>query len=474
MKRTPLLLLVLGLTMFGMLLISTVASAASVNCSGVTAWVAGGNYTVGELATYQGSEYKCLQANNDAAPNWDPIDWPAGWSLVGTCSGSGPTATATKTATKTATAVGTATQTATKTATAVGTPTKTATKTATPTATATPCQVNCGGPSNGRYMVGYWHDWETPEWIQLANVPSSYDVIVVAFANYNGSGNFSFTVDPDETQAQFIADVATLHSKGKKVIISCGGATETPTFSSASDASNFANSVASMMNTFGFDGVDIDFENGAVYLNANDLNISSPTTPSVVYLIQALNDLHSLKPNALITFAPIPNYLQAAYQYYGPGPYGDSNWNGAQLPVINNIRNILTWVWPQYYNEANIEGLDGNLYSEGSVDNLVAMTEMLTKGFPVAYNAGTFAPLKASQVSIGIPACSEASPGNMTNAQLESAFSYLVGKGSKPGSYTLSGTYPGLAGFMTWSINWDVYCQNGGLASGIRSYLNGI
>ncbi len=324
-------------------------------------------------------------------------------------------------------------------------------------------------------MVGYWHDWETPEFIQLANVPSSYDVIVVAFANFNGSGNFTFTVDPDETQAQFIADIATLHSQGKKVIISCGGASETPTFGSSSDATNFANSVASMMTTFGFDGVDIDFENGSVYLNQGDLNLASPTTPSVVYLIQGLNNLHSLKPNALITFAPMPNYLQAAYQWYGPGTNGgQSNWNGAQLPVINSIRSILTWVWPQYYNEANIMGLDGNYYSEGSVDNLVAMTEMMTKGFPVAWNAGTFAPLNASQVSIGVPACSEASPGNLTNAQLESAFSYLIGAGPKPGSYTLSGSYPGLAGYMTWSINWDVYCQAGGLGSGIKAYFNSL
>jgi hypothetical protein len=43
---------------------------------------AGGSYTVGELVTYQGSEYKCVQANHDAAPNWDPIDWAA-WHSPG-------------------------------------------------------------------------------------------------------------------------------------------------------------------------------------------------------------------------------------------------------------------------------------------------------------------------------------------------------------------------------------------------------
>ncbi len=179
-KRTPLL----ALGIFGALLVLlAVASAQSVNCSGVTAWVAGGNYTVGELVTYQGSEYKCLQANNNAAPNWDPIDWPAGWSLVGTCT-SGPTATATRTATGTATrtATGTATRTATGTATrtATGTATRTATATATRTATATPTSTggSCypawssttaynGGATvsyNGvNYTAAYWSQGSEPD-----------------------------------------------------------------------------------------------------------------------------------------------------------------------------------------------------------------------------------------------------------------------------------------------------------------------
>ncbi len=323
-------------------------------------------------------------------------------------------------------------------------------------------------------MVGYWHDWETPVWIQLRNVPASYDIIVVAFANYNGGGSFSFTVDSAETQAQFISDIQYLHSQGKKVLISCGGATETPTFSSASDASNFASSISGLMNTYGFDGVDIDFENGAVFLNSGDLNIASPTTPNIVYLISGLNQLHSLKPSAMITFAPIPNYMQAAYQYYGPGPYGGQmNWNGAQAAVINNIRGILSYVWPQYYNEANIMGLDGNYYSEGSVDNLVAMSEMLLKGFPVAWSAGTFAALNPGQVVLGVPACASASPGNLPNSTLEAAIAYLNGSGPQPGSYKLSGSYPGVGGYMTWSINWDVYCA-ASLGDTVGAYLHSL
>jgi len=261
------------------------------------------------------------------------------------------------------------------------------------------------------------------------------------------------------------------------VIISCGGATETPTFGSSSDASNFASSISSLMNTFGFDGVDIDFENGAVFLNQGDLDINNPTTPSVVYLIQGLRQLKSLQPNAMITFAPIPNYLQAAYQFYGPGKFGgQSNWNGAQLPVINNVRDITSYVWPQYYNECNIEALDNNTYCEGSGDNLVGLSEMLMTSFPVAWGAGTWQPLRQNQVMLGVPASPNASPGNMSNSALEAAFNYLMGKGGPVGSYTLrnSAGYPNVAGFMTWSINWDVHDNNGTFGSGIHGYLAGL
>ena len=330
-----------------------------------------------------------------------------------------------------------------------------------------------GVNGNGRILAGYWHDWETPLWIPLRSVPSSYDIIVVAFATYNGSGNFSFTVDPAETQAQFISDINYLHTQGKKVLISLGGASETPTLGSSSDAQNFATSAASIVQQFGFDGIDIDFENGAVYLNENDTNINAPTTPSVVYLIDGLKQFHSTLPNAMVTMAPIANYLQAGYQYYGPGPYGDSNWNGAYIPVIQATSSFLSYVWPQYYNECNIEALDNNLYCEGTDGNLVAMSEMLMKGFPVAWNAGNFTPLPQNKVLMGVPASPSASPGYLSNSDLEASFNYLITGKDQVGTYTLINPagYPNTAGFMTWSINWDVYSNSGALGTGIHAYL---
>ena len=57
----------------------------------------------------------------------------------------------------------------------------------------TPCQ-NCG--TNGRVLAGYWQRLGDAVMIQLRNVPTSWSVIVVAFANYNGGGTSPLPLTP--------------------------------------------------------------------------------------------------------------------------------------------------------------------------------------------------------------------------------------------------------------------------------------
>jgi chitinase len=307
-------------------------------------------------------------------------------------------------------------------------------------------------------------------------VPPSYDIINVAFADASGS-TISFTPF-SETPAQFAADISTLHNQGKKVLLSIGGATETITLSTSGDVSNFVSSVSSIIHQYGFDGIDIDFENNSLQLNAGDTNFANPTTPAVVNLIAALRQLHGQSgANFMITFAPETFFAQLAFQFYGPGPFnGQDPRAGAQLAVINAIRDILTYVWPQDYNSGSILALDGNSYSSGVGDFPVSMTELLVHGFPVANNAGTFVGLRPDQVLVGVPANTQAAgSGFLTDPQLEADFNYLLGAGPQPGSYKLQtpAGYPNLRGFMTWSINWDKF---GGLdfSTGLRTYLNSL
>ena len=86
MNRTSLALLGIVAIAFSPVVTAGRAQAQTVNCSGVPAW--SGNsvaYAVGNLVTYQGKEYKVIQAHT-SIPNWDPVDAPSLFTLMGTCS----------------------------------------------------------------------------------------------------------------------------------------------------------------------------------------------------------------------------------------------------------------------------------------------------------------------------------------------------------------------------------------------------
>ena len=82
------------------------------------------------------------------------------------------------------------------------------------------------------FLTGYWHNFVNPATeLRLSAVPNEYDLIAVAFAEATSTpGAVTFGVDPGLSAAlggytndQFKADVATLKSRGKKVILSVGG-----------------------------------------------------------------------------------------------------------------------------------------------------------------------------------------------------------------------------------------------------------
>lgn len=83
------------------------------------------------------------------------------------------------------------------------------------------------------------------------------------------------------------------------------------------------------------------------------------------------------------------------------------------------------------------------------------MTDMLLTGFPVAGDANNvFLPLRPDQVAIGMPASTNAGNGYVTPSEVTKTLDCLTRK-TNCGSYATHGTWPGLRGLMTWSINWD-------------------
>ncbi|GHF64456.1 chitinase [Streptomyces griseosporeus] len=284
-----------------------------------------------------------------------------------------------------------------------------------------------GGTGLPKHAVtGYWQNFNNGATVQrLSDVQAAYDIIAVAFADATTTpGAVSFTLDSaglgGYTVDQFKADIRAKQAAGKKVVISVGGERGTVAVNDATSATNFANSVYSLMQTYGFDGVDIDLENG---LNAT-------------YMTQALRALSAKAgPSLILTMAPQTIDMQST--------------SNAYFRTALNVKDILTVVNMQYYNSGSMLGCDGKVYSQGSVDFLTALACIQLEGG-----------LAPSQVGLGLPASTRAAgSGYVSPTVVNNALDCLT-KATNCGTFKPSRTYPDLRGAMTWSTNWDAAAGN--------------
>jgi len=317
-------------------------------------------------------------------------------------------------------------------------------------------------------LLGYWQDWDdaSSPYIQIDQVDSCYNNVVVAFAVPINGTLYQIGYTPiSGTSAAFISQIQTLQSQGKKVIVSIGGESDPVSIQTAAQRDIFVSSLDGVLNTYGFDGVDIDFEGTSLSISGG--TIAAPVDAPIVNLIgglkQVMQDYRaSHNKKMLLTMAPETADVQGGMSAYG------GIW-GSQLPVINALRDSLDILQVQLYNTGSMYGVDGKIYTEGTADFIVAETEAVIQGFNTA--GGAFAGLPASKVAIGLPACAGAAGGGFTDtATVRMAVNYLLGKGPKPGSYTLqqAGGYPSLGGMMDWSINWDKVCSNNTYAANFQ------
>ncbi|MEU6497205.1 glycoside hydrolase family 18 protein [Streptomyces sp. NPDC046984] len=316
-------------------------------------------------------------------------------------------------------------------------------------------------------LVGYLHASfaNGSGYTRLADVPDSWDVIDLAFGEPTSvtSGDIRFTRCPVtecagvENDADFKAAVKAKQAAGKKVLISIGGQNGQVQLTTTAARDAFVSSVSKIIDTYGLDGLDVDFEGHSLSLNANDTDFRNPTTPVIVNLISALKTLKARYGSAFVlTMAPETFFVQMGYQYYGTGKWGGQDPRcGAYLPVIYALRDDLTLLHVQDYNSGPIMGLDNQYHSMGGADFHIAMTDMLLTGFPVAGDPNNVFPaLRPDQVAIGMPASTNAGNGYVAPSEVTKTLDCLTRK-ANCGSYTTHGTWPGLRGLMTWSINWD-------------------
>ncbi len=302
-------------------------------------------------------------------------------------------------------------------------------------------------------LVGYWHNWNdgSAPYLQLDAVDPRYSVIDIAFAEPAAGTTYDMVFTPSGTPTNtFIAQVAALRAAGKKVLISIGGANATVQLNSDAQRDQFVSSLLSIVDTYGFDGIDIDLEGASISTTGG--TIQTPTDAPIVRLIaaiEAIADAYQLAHGVpmMLTMAPETAFVQGGMSAFG------GIW-GAYLPIIDALRDRLSILHVQLYNSGSMYGIDGGIYTQGTADFIVSQTEALLQGFTTG--GGAFTPLPASKVAIGLPACSSAAGGGyVPPSVLAAAVDYLLGTGPQPGNYTRTSTYPTLRGLMTWSINWD-------------------
>ncbi|SBU90459.1 Chitinase [Streptomyces sp. OspMP-M45] len=285
------------------------------------------------------------------------------------------------------------------------------------------------GPSTSvpkHAVTGYWQNFNNGAAVQkLSDVPAAYDIIAVSFADATSTpGAVTFNLDSaglnGYTVAQFKADIKAKQAAGKNVIISVGGEKGTVSVNSDASANAFSDSLYALIQEYGFNGVDIDLENG---LNST-------------YMTKALRSLSSKAGSGLvITMAPQTIDMQST--------------SGEYFKTALNIKDILTVVNMQYYNSGSMLGCDGKVYSQGSVDFLTALACIQLEGG-----------LAPSQVGLGVPASTRGAGSGYVAPSVVNAALDCLAKGTNCGSFKPSKTYPDIRGAMTWSTNWDATAGN--------------
>ncbi|GAA3481423.1 glycoside hydrolase family 18 protein [Streptomyces yanii] len=288
-------------------------------------------------------------------------------------------------------------------------------------------------------VTGYWQNFNNGATVQkLSDVPANYDIIAVSFADATTTpGAVTFNLDTaglnGYTVDQFKADIKAKQAAGKNVIISVGGEKGSVSVNSDASATNFADSVYALIQEYGFNGVDIDLENG---LNST-------------YMTKALRSLSQKAGSGLvITMAPQTIDMQST--------------SGEYFKTALGLKDILTVVNMQYYNSGSMLGCDGKVYSQGSVDFLTALACIQLEGG-----------LDPSQVGLGVPASTSGAGSGYVSPSIVNAALDCLASGTNCGTFKPAKTYPGIRGAMTWSTNWDAKSGNA-WSNAVAPHVHGL
>lgn len=273
-------------------------------------------------------------------------------------------------------------------------------------------------------LVGFWHNWAgksdgyqrgTSAEIRLSEVPEAYNVITVSFMTGSGIPTFK---PYNMSDADFRGEVARLNAQDRAVLLSLGGA-DAHIELQKGDAQKFSDEIIRLVETYGFDGLDIDLEGAAISAGANATEIPA-----------ALKTVKQKYPGFIISMAPEFPHLRVG---------------GAYEPLIKNLEGYYDFIAPQYYNQ----GGDGLWLAEAGylaqdndsvkADFLFYLTDSIVQG------TRGFVHIPADKFAIGLPSNRDAAATGYVKNEVDVrlAMERLAAQGTP------------IRGLMTWSINWD-------------------
>lgn len=297
--------------------------------------------------------------------------------------------------------------------------------------------------SNKKIMMGFWHNWAAGASdgyqqgqfanMNLTDIPAEYNVVAVAFMKGVGIPTFK---PYNLSDAEFRRQVGVLNSQGRAVLISLGGA-DAHIELKTGDEDKLSNEIIRLVETYGFDGLDIDLEQAAI-------GAANNKTVLPAALKKVKSHYAAEGKNFIVSMAPEFPYLRT---------------NGTYLDYITALEGYYDFIAPQYYNQ----GGDGIWVDEANggkgawiTQNNDAMKEDFLYYLTESLVTGTrgYTKIPASKFVIGLPTNNDAA-----------ATGYVVDKQAVYNAFArLDAKNLSIKGLMTWSVNWDNGKSKAGVA----------
>ncbi|AUB31448.1 glycosyl hydrolase family 18 protein [Spiroplasma floricola] len=303
---------------------------------------------------------------------------------------------------------------------------------------------------DNQILIGYWHNFDdatgyqggNAKYIDLTQVPDQYDVIQVSFFKSYGDGQIPTFIPlvathPEMNQDQkddfFANEIEQLHKKGKKVVLSLGGAdAHINLYENQKD--EFVAEILRLVDRFGFDGVDIDLEQSAI-----DAADNQNVIPQA--LIEVKETLAKKNREFIISMAPEFPYLKV------------NKIGASYITYLEKLEGYYDYINPQFYNQAgdgiNVQEEDRqelglNIYWLPQNNNELKSEFLYLIAKYIVEGKDNFYQIDADKLLWGLPSNEDAAAnGQIQKDDIKDATQYLVDKDIY------------LKGLMTWSINWD-------------------